>query len=155
MRARQLEHGPEPLEDEPPTGLLDLAAIRAAVAAGPPTGELDVDPAAAAWLAGGPDPAAARVVEQVDQLERRSPDPRPEPVCSSPSPSDADVPATSSTRLLARRARRARGCRSSRWAPPEPHVELRSPADVGGARGRDPADPADVGPVPVPARVQF
>jgi hypothetical protein len=79
MRASRLEHGPVPLADEPPTGLLDLAALRAAVAAGPAE---DVDPAAAAWLAGGPDPAAARVVEQVDALE----------VPSSPAPASVAAP---------------------------------------------------------------
>jgi hypothetical protein len=64
MRARAIAGGPALAEDEPPTGLLDLAAIRAAL--GDYDGE--VDPAAAAWLAGGPDPAAARVLEQVDHL---------------------------------------------------------------------------------------
>lgn len=67
MRARQLEGGPAPLPDEPPTGLLDLAAIRAAV--GVTAAGEDVDPAAAAWLAGGADPAAARIVAEVDQLD--------------------------------------------------------------------------------------
>jgi hypothetical protein len=79
MRASRLEHGPVPLADEPPTGLLDLAALRAAVGGGPAE---DVDPAAAAWLAGGPDPAAARVVEQVDALE----------VPSSPAPASVAAP---------------------------------------------------------------
>lgn len=66
MRARALAGGPEPLDDEPPTGLIDLAALRAMVGAGD---SADVDPAAAAWLAGGADPDAARVVEQIDQLD--------------------------------------------------------------------------------------
>lgn len=65
MRARQLAGGPAPADDEPPTGLLDLAAVRAAIGGAAE----DVDPAAAAWIAGGPDPVAARIVEQVDQLE--------------------------------------------------------------------------------------
>jgi hypothetical protein len=51
MRAQQLTRG-APV-DEPPTGLLDLAAIRAALGADP-GGE--VNPAAAAWLAGEPEP---------------------------------------------------------------------------------------------------
>jgi hypothetical protein len=67
MRERTRAGGPEPLDDEPPTGIVDLAALRAMLGTGTP-GEA-VDPAAAAWLAGGPDPAAARVVEQVDQLD--------------------------------------------------------------------------------------
>jgi hypothetical protein len=83
MRASRLEHGPVPLEDEPPTGLLDLAALRAAVAAGPAA---DADPAAAAWLAGGPDPAAARIVAAVDRLERL---PAAAPVEVAPSPAPA------------------------------------------------------------------
>jgi hypothetical protein len=66
MRERTRAGGPEPLDDEPPTGIVDLAALRAMLGTGAP-GE-QVDPAAAAWLAGGPDPAAARVLAEVDAL---------------------------------------------------------------------------------------
>jgi hypothetical protein len=93
MRARALEGGPAaPVEDEPPTGLIDLAALRAAVGASTP-GD-DVDPAAAAWLAGGPDPDAARVLERLEALE--PPAPRVE-VPPSPAPAAAvAVPPSSS-----------------------------------------------------------
>jgi hypothetical protein len=94
MRARQLAGGPEPLPDEPPTGLLDLAAIRAAVGAG---SSADVDPAAAAWLAGGADPAAVRIVREVDQLDEPEelPAPRPAaPVEVATVPEPAPVPVT-------------------------------------------------------------
>jgi hypothetical protein len=67
MRDRQ----PERPDDEPPTGLIDLDAIRARL--GQPTlGE--PDPAAAAWLAGGADPTSQRMLERVDRLEPAEPD---------------------------------------------------------------------------------
>lgn len=57
-------------DTEPPTGLIDLNAIRAAL--GQPL-EAEPDPAAAAWLAGGPDPAAARMLERVDRITHPEP----------------------------------------------------------------------------------
>jgi hypothetical protein len=71
MRTEQLERRAQ--ADEPPTGLLDLAAIRAALGAEP--GGV-VNPAAVRWLAGEPEPEP--------DVEEPEPEPEPEPDVEEP-----------------------------------------------------------------------